>query len=169
MLRLFQQGKVLSDGGLQQVVQEAFQSGQLPLLRAGDGLDQLLRVSAVIHQDNSLFIQGEGKGPGRSADVRPVRNGEGSREGILVHDGFCFLWRNGFHVHIDEHVKAVPALLPFLRGQHGHILGAAFGEIFGRAGGQGLFDQVIHTINSAFQIVFPVPKDITKPPEIPAQ
>ena len=169
VLRLFQQGQVLPDGGFQQVIQEALQPGQLPFLRAGDGLDQLLRVSAVVHQDDAFFIQCEGEGMARAADIRPVRNGKGAREGILVHDGLCFLRRNGFHVHIDEHVKAVPALLPLFRGQHSHILDAALGKILGLAGGQGLFDQVIHMINSAFQIAFPAPKDITKPPGMPVQ
>ena len=144
VLRLLQQRQVLPDGGFQQVVQEALQAGEPPFLRATDGLHQPFGIAAAVHQDDSLLVQGEGERVARPVDPRAVGNAEGPGERILVDHRLRLVGRGGFHVHVDEHIEAFPALLPLLRGQHRDVLCATGGDVLRFAGSQGFPDQIIH-------------------------
>ena len=143
-LRSFQQRQIVGDGHFQQVVQKALQAGQPPFLGAAEPAQQLRHIAAVVHQHDALLVQREREVVPRAADLLPIGNGQRSRQRVLVDHGLRLLRR--VHLHVDQHVKALPLLLPLLRGQRDHVLRAARMDLPFAAGRQELLDQIIHVL-----------------------
>ena len=157
LLHGFQQGQILGDDRLQQVVQEPLQARQPPFLGAADQIHLLGDVAVVIHQRQPVFIQGEGKPIPRAADLLSIRNGEGAGQGVHVHHGLSLPRR--IHVHLDVHLDAqLPSEgLPLPTGQdrnEGRALRQGLYRFQG-TGRQGFLNDIKH-ITPRVTIIFAV-------------